>query len=724
MTTDDLMNQFPVQTDAISMAWIPGIALVSLSIVLYCSLRREQDKKRLATSLLWSLPQAITLVVLIATSLNRLYISGYEQMAFCSIAAALSASLTLCAPKMADAIEAMDRISAILVSSVRDFLLLILISLLSFFIIEIPWNDRVTGLIFFHVLLNFALIVSFYLALYLLGGRRGSVLCVGIVLCTATGLAQYFVALFKSSAIVPGDLFALGTAAAVSGGYTYEFGSAQIIAVGLAMIAIALASFMRPIKVSSELSKRGKRAYVLAHAGAGLLIVSSLFSYINTVSFIDDLGLFENGFWDSLNTYRNQGFVPSFIALAQNQAIKAPEGYVEDDALAIQAQWAEKYSTSRGMDEGRIAAESQFKETTPTVIAVMNESFSDLSIYSELYAGYMGPMRLKSIPDALYRGYVYASVLGGGTCNSEFEFLTGASMGYVGASNSPYVTHNLSGIPSLPKHFSSLGYKTTAIHPESRSNWNRETVYEQIGFDQFLDRESFASLASVRHAGITDAETYSKILELLNSEEGPQFIFDVTMQNHGGYGWGTLPEWEQLSFDFSWMDEQCARETAEYVSLIEQSDRELLEFIEELRNVNKPVVLLVFGDHQPWMGEPLNQATNPGLDVNDPAFFERAYMTPYAIWANYDVAGNDQVSQKRDLGINSLQAMLLDLIGTPLSEQHMAEIGISQHLSIINGFAYFSADDAAWHSLELANNEYPVLTDWQWMQYLNYGSKM
>lgn len=725
MLIDDIMNQCPTNTDPGLMVWLPLFGLLALCLVYYRALRTGLERsKKIPLRIIWAIPFFVALLLLVAFGSTELYVSGYEQMFACVCMTAVGGIMPLLAPKLSASIEGMGARNAAIFSAVRDVMLLIVIVLLSFLIIETPWNDRILFLYLFHVVINLALIAAFYLALYAFGGRRGSVLCLGIALSVAIGFGQYFVALFKGTAILPGDLLALGTAAAVSGGYTYEIGAAQVIALGLAMLAVGFSSFVQPISPAPSLLEKKGQVYWGVHAGVGLAIAFSLLGYVGSVSFIDDLGLFENGFWDSLNTYRSQGFVSSFIALAQNQVIDAPDRYSEDEAREMRARWAGLFDTTRGIEEARTSAEAQFDENSPTVIAVMNESFSDLSIYNDLNAGYTGPTRIKTMQDALLTGYVYTSVLGGGTCNSEFEFLTGASMGYIGASNSPYVTHDLSRIDCLPKYFSSLGYKTVAIHPEDRSNWNRDTVYEQLGFDQFLGKESFSEDATVRHAGITDAETYDKILELLDAGEAPQFIFDVTMQNHGGYGNDSLPEDERLSYDFSWMDSQCARETSEYVSLIERSDRELYEFIEKLRQVDRPIVLMVFGDHQPWMGAPLNEATNPGLRTSDPAYYQRAYMTPYVLWANYDVAGNDQVSERKDLGINYLQTLLLDTIGAPLTEQHKASVEISRHLPIINGFAYFSADDNSWHALDLENDENPVLTEWEWVQYLNFGSKM
>ncbi len=78
-----------------------------------------------------------------------------------------------------------------------------------------------------------------------------------------------------------------------------------------------------------------------------------------------------------------------------------------------------------------------------------------------------------------------SSALGGGTCNSEFEFLTGSSMGHLGGGVYPYVLYDLDGTESLVSYFDALGYATHAIHPAESTNWRRDRVYDQLGFDAF-----------------------------------------------------------------------------------------------------------------------------------------------------------------------------------------------------------------------------------------------
>ena len=210
---------------------------------------------------------------------------------------------------------------------------------------------------------------------------------------------------------------------------------------------------------------------------------------------------FARSYWDSLSVYETQGFVASFISLYQNSIIVEPADYSVQGAERLLETYAQEYLDNRGSSPERSAAEEQFQAERPAIVAIMNESFSDLSIFENLHAGYEGPDFAGNIHDALYTGYVYPSVCGGGTCNSEFEFLTGAALAYLGSENQLYITHDLSGVASLPKVLGAQGYTSTAIHPMPAENWNRDVVYPAIGFDAFWMRERFPRMPRVGMRG-------------------------------------------------------------------------------------------------------------------------------------------------------------------------------------------------------------------------------
>ena len=126
----------------------------------------------------------------------------------------------------------------------------------------------------------------------------------------------------------------------------------------------------------------------------------------------------------------------------------------------------------------------------------------------------------------IYGGQLAVSVNGGGTCNTEFECLTGESMLYAGVGKYPYNMYNFAGVANVARQLGELGYKTTAMHPNVGTNWHRNTVYRQFGFDEFLTIEDFPDDAPRFHSGLTDKVTYDKVLEVLRSGDEPQFVKD------------------------------------------------------------------------------------------------------------------------------------------------------------------------------------------------------
>lgn len=704
-------------------AVVPAIgALVLINLAAYVWLRgsRDASSKQLFFDIAWCLPSFGILIALACAGFTGHLAIPLCYLALNSCIMLASGALALVRRRVLGVLEHAERRQAQIACALRDGLVLVAVTVLSFFMLEVPWNTLLFELKLSYVIINLVLIAIPYIILYVIGNRRGSVLLIPLATYAVMGIAQFFVAEFKSSAILPSDLLALGTALSVSGGYSFVLSVQPLIALSLAAVAASLLSLMRPLPRPAELGKRPRVALTCARIAAGCVIIALVGALSHAVSLCRDFGLQES-FWDALTVYRSQGFAASFVSLIQNARIEAPEGYSASEAQRIFDAHVEQYQASLGSTEARAQAEAQFQEVSPSVVVIMNESFSDLSIFGDLGAGYAGPQRLKSIDDALYTGNVYASIVGGGTCNSEFEFLTGIPMHSIGVQNQPYMMYNLSDTSSVAKQFAQFGYQTTAIHPQPATNWNRESVYQELGFDEFLDISDFDPNSEVIHAGMSDAVTYEKILEVLQENEGPQFVFDVTMQNHGGYDAFDMPEDTLVPHAAAGIDEATSAQLTEYLALIEESDRELEAFIEQLRMLDRPVVLVFFGDHQPSISPTLNDVLGYATGAEGVAHVEQQYQTPYLIWANYDVAGNDQVSERRDMGIYTLSSLMKYAIGAPLTDLQCATLDVMQQVPILNGFGYQTAD-GTWHEFDAQLDQ--SARDLEWMVYLKETGRL
>lgn len=663
------------------LALIPILTLVLLSAGAALHMRRDLRQGTLTrpSTFCWLAVVGVALIAAVVWCATGLYTGGPAELACLAAAAALSGTLILTRKTIGEKIGgALERsgMPAWLRAALPAAAVLIVCTALGFLAVELPYNSYVPWMDPRCVLIQMLVILMSLTFLYLLCQRRGAGILLGVILCFVIGLAQFFVASFKSAAILPNDLFALGTAAAVSGSYVYAINGWVLLGLSCVLLAVGTCSLLLP---PTPAPANGRAQRTVANLAGAAIAFALLWSGVTVPNYFDDLDVGME-YWYSLDYYRKQGFITSFIAVAQDLPIDVPEGYTSAGAQKLEDAYVATYDETLGASPERSAAEQQFEEIKPSVVCIMNESFSDLSVLDGERWGYAGPQRYKATADALSGGSLAVSVIGGGTCNSEFEFLTGVPLVYVGDGKYPYSIYDLSEAPSLAKQFSELGYKTTAMHPNYASNWNRDRVYEALGFDRFLSIDDFEG-CEYYHSGVSDAATYDKVLELLASDDSPQLIFDVTMQNHSGYDQNNIGVVPQYSVE-GMTDYDNAR-LSEYVACIEESDRALAEFLEELRSLDRPVVVVFFGDHQPALSIDVSNALYPN-EEDGLAHNRRMYQTTYLIWANYDVAGNAQTSEKDDSSPAYLAAMMAEMVGAPLTDFQKAQLVAREEMPVLS----------------------------------------
>lgn len=607
-----------------------------------------------------------------------------------------------------------DRIRAFFASLARplpalvEAVILLVGAYLAFVAIELPSNPYMTGFWWEGLVFEVAIILIVMTVLHFLFQRSGLGAAIAAVLFEIAGLAEYFVVTFKDAPIMASDILALGTAATVAGGYTYSLSSNAILSVALIGAVVVIVS-LTPAPRRSE--RRGRA--VAANLGVSVALVAACAVGYSTIDFARDFNIIFNA-WIPLTSYYREGFVSSFVTQVQSFRPTKPDDYSNEEAESKLADYASQYDETLGAQESRQAAVAQWNEEQPCVVAVMNESFSDLSIYDDLAGTYEGPQWFNSFDGALAKGTLYVSPYGGGTCNSEWEFLTGSSMGFMGSGVYPYMVYNMEGVENLAATFKQMGYTTTAMHPNLATNWYRNVVYPTMGFDQFLDISDFTGAERYRNM-VSDKATYDKIIEQLKSDDAPQFIFDVTMQNHGGYDTGVLSP--DLVTQRTVVDYDNPR-LDEYLALIDISDRALEEFVEELSELNRPVVLVFFGDHQPSIASYYNN----WLMTNDPdelTHEERARTTDYMIYANYDVAGTPTTGETSDKSTNYLAADMLNMVGAPLTDYQKAELVMqSTNLPLLNLLGYQDSH-GAWYPIDSkdTNGAQLLRNDLQYLQY-------
>lgn len=564
-----------------------------------------------------------------------------------------------------------------------------------FLLMEMPYNPLTFSMETSFVATGIGVTAALFAIVFFLGQRSKAAMAAFLCACFAAGTANYFVASFKGQPILPSDVMALQTAASVSGGYTYALGesvlgSFALLAVFCGIIAMLPAS--KPTKRSLAVN---------TSAGAAILVAFSM--WFSAADIEKDYGCTVD-VWSSLDSYQQHGSLLCFLQRSQLIAPRPPEDYSPQEAAAIRAEKAAIAMAAEAVEDSPATA----PDVRPAVVAIMNETFSDLSRYPNVAQTYAGTVAFDRI-DALVKGDCYVSAMGGGTCNSEFEFLTGSTMGMLGAGVYPYMLYDLRGADNLARYLSSIGYKTSAIHPAPKENWRRDRVYRQLGFDEFYDEDSFPD-AEMFRGMVSDASTYDLILDLLRQDDEPRFIFDVTIASHGGYDTGSIPAQDMVRAPLDGVEYD---DVNEYLSCIERSQVELVEFLDELRELERPVIVCFFGDHQPgfveWLageaygdGSQAESEDGTGAETGVEAptgidLVQERYVTPYMIWTNdTELRKVSEEPHVADTSLNYLGAILLRAAGLPLDEYFAFTLAMRDDIPAINLNGYQDAQ-GEWH---------------------------
>ncbi len=518
--------------------------------------------------------------------------------------------------------------------------------------LHLTWTEHILGLIWYYLIAG---------AVWLLRGKTVPAARIAAILFFAIGNADHYVLRFRGRSIFPSDLLTLQTAANVAGSYDYTPDLLQA-AVYLIFVLYLLVLHALP---RQETARRPRWFVTLP---AVLAAGAYLFVFFKT-PFLSDLGV-EPDLW----TTRGNGFLLNFTVSLRYSQVEEPEGYSEDGVSAL----AEEVLSSAVETGGAASGEA----ITPTnIIVIMNEAFSDFSILDIETNDDTMPF-YHSLTENAVKGYVCSSVFGGTTANSEYEFLTGNTMAFLPAGTVPYHMFVQDGDPALPHQLSALGYDAMAIHPYYKSGWNRVAVYDAFGFQSTRFLSDFTHQDPVR-TYVSDRADYAEVLDILDAAEHPLFLFNVTMQNHSAYNleWTNLEKtvWLEgrLKGRHPWVDQ--------YLSCVRESDAALEELIGALSQREEPTLLLLFGDHQPQVNTSFYEAAfGKRLDELTAEEEQLRHMTPFLLWANYDIEEQDGLV----LSINYLSSLLMETANLPLTGYQQFLSQLRDLVPVINAVGY------------------------------------
>ena len=519
-------------------------------------------------------------------------------------------------------------------------------------------NDVFQDLHAWQVLMNMIWYYILFVVCRLILGRNRRAAALGAVLAFLVGLVNHYILRFRGRILFPADLSGWRTAANVADGFDYSMDWY------ICQAAILLVSYLFLVLVCPAQRRRARLP-----RWSGLLLWALIGGYC--------YGFFCTGALPALGIYTQQwvtqrnGFLLNFTVALRYSSVDEPRGYSEEVVLELM----EQYPGVEGDDS----------VTRPVnIVAIMNESYADFSIFDTFEANQDPAPYLHSMGENTIRGWMYSPVTGGGTASVEFEYLTGFTTLFQPPHTVAYQLYVEEGMPSLAALAGAKGYETTAFHPYKSSGWNRVLAYDYLDFDHQMYEEDVADPHYIRYY-VSDSSDYKMIFRS-TEEEDSTFFFNVTMQNHSGYaqGWRNLERAIDLPENLSKADSAAEQ----YFALALESDKALEELLTYYSSIEEPTLVVFFGDHQP----PLKNAFYEelyGKKLSERTTEEvlRQYAVPFFIWANYDIPEQEDVIVSPNyLGVLTAQAAGLPLTGfMNFLSQMYEELPVITPVGIITG---------------------------------------
>lgn len=416
------------------------------------------------------------------------------------------------------------------------------------------------------------------------------------------------------------DLFAMQN----TNYFTAEEATLVVIVVGT-FLAFCAYLFLFGPKYEGKVYKIGSPICVAALLLVGLPITTQAAQSTNVLA---------SYFANIAEGFSDYGFIYGFSSSVVGRGMDKPKDYSEEAIAEI---------------EDTVASE---KETTnssnPNIICVLLESFCDPTEINFLEMSEDPVPTFHYLEDNFSSGYLTVPVVGAGTANTEFEILTGMSMQYFGTGEYPYKTIlKQTDCESIASDLSKIGYSTHVTHNNTATFYSRNNAFSMMGFDTFTSKELLNITALTPNGNwSTDDVLVGATMNAMNSTEGSDFVYTITVEGHGDYP--TEKIIENPAITVSGADtEESNNQWEYYVNMIHNVDDFIKQLITAADRRGEDTMIVLFGDHLPTMG--LEDSDMKSGDI---------YKTKYVTWNNFGLAKEDA-----DLYAYQLLAHATDSVG-------------------------------------------------------------
>lgn len=363
------------------------------------------------------------------------------------------------------------------------------------------------------------------------------------------------------------------------------------------------------------------------------LIAVGIAAFAGTTKLALEKRVLSNYFGNIAFAYEDYGYPYCLATTVFNTGIGFPRDYSEEAV------------------ENIVKSEESLPETgekRPNILFLQLESFFDPELVEYPNISEDPIPNFRKLMQEYSSGYFKVPSVGAGTANTEFESITGMSMRYFGPGEYPYKSIlKETTCESAAYVLKSLGYGTHAIHNNEANFYGRKNVFANLGFDSFTSEEYMSEQDDTNpNDWVRDHNLTKYILQAMESTEGPDYVYTISVQGHGDYP--EEPVLENPKITVSGASSQAENYKWEYYcNQIYEMDQFIKELTDELSKLDEDVVLVMYGDHLPTMGLTVTDVKNKYL-----------FQTEYVIWDNMGLEKQD-----KNLAAYQMAAEVMDRVG-------------------------------------------------------------
>ena len=516
----------------------------------------------------------------------------------------------------------------------------------------VPFGQIAPTMFTYTGAVNLAVIGLICLLAYTLTRRLKAAIVISTLFNLVFALVNYALILFRSQPLMANDVLEVKTAAQVAGAYSFVFDDNTVSAVILSTLWITAALAIE----ERYLLKQKLRLLLIPLC---IVCMTCFYTFVLSGDTLSEHHIKVSG-WNPELSYKEHGYYISFLITFKLSIVEKPGNY----SVAALNRISEKYKSD---PSGNYPDKTTKKH--PNIIVIMNESFSDMECFGKIKTNQEVIPFYKSLKDNTIKGTMHSSVYGGHTAVSEFEFLTGFSQRFMPLNSIPYT--NIIGsfdVPSVTWNLKDNGYGgLVAFHPGRAGAYNRDIVYPHFGFSRYIaSRDLDKNRKKIRDFNSDECD-YDRLIEEYenyrkNGETKPYYMFNVTIQNHGGF---TEDVGEVKPHQIDILDSKINDiETENFLNLMKISDDQLKRLITYFQTVKEPTVVMLFGDHQPRIAKNFYKVMNRRIGKRSSIERqENKFRTPFMIWANFDIKEEKDI----DISANYLSSFMMMKLNQPMT---------------------------------------------------------